>query len=230
MSLMSGICLNGYMFCNCRNWRSSFLIIFVCKWKWRLFVQKYVAFEPCGKNRSWHNLPWKFTARFSSCSCLGHRQAARRILMSPLWCCRTLLLGGLRVLQKKKVKDSMKRCQESWKIHHILMTGGGNSNISYFHPENWGRFPFWLIFLKWVGSTTTWFSSWCQAGGHRYGDLMWRYEYSCGSPNKKECPWAWLLPDTSDSSSQFKLQILQQVATLVEGTVRYLFGERHEIQ
>ena len=28
----------------------------------------------------------------------------------------------------------------------------------------------------------------CQAGGHRYGDLMWRYEYSCGSPNKKECP------------------------------------------
>ncbi len=24
----------------------------------------------------------------------------------------------------------------------------------YFHPENWGRFPFWLIFFKWVGSTT----------------------------------------------------------------------------
>lgn len=83
MSLMSGICLNGYMFCNCRNWRSSFLIIFFCKWKWRLF-QKYVSFVPCGKNRSWHNLPWKFTARFSSCSCLGHRQAARRIGES--WC------------------------------------------------------------------------------------------------------------------------------------------------
>ena len=101
MSLISGICLNGYMFCNCHNWRSSFLIIFVCKWKWRLFVQKYVSFVPCGKNRRWHNLPWKFAARFSSCSCLGHRQAARRILMSPLWCCRTLLLGALHVLQKK---------------------------------------------------------------------------------------------------------------------------------
>ena len=24
-------------------------------------------------------------------------------------------------------------------IKHLL--GGGNSNIFYFHPENWGRFP-----------------------------------------------------------------------------------------
>ena len=24
----------------------------------------------------------------------------------------------------------------------------------YFHPENWGRFPFWLIFLKGVETTT----------------------------------------------------------------------------
>ena len=24
----------------------------------------------------------------------------------------------------------------------------------YFHPELWGRFPFWLIFFNWVGSTT----------------------------------------------------------------------------
>ena len=24
----------------------------------------------------------------------------------------------------------------------------------YVHPENWGTFPFWLIFFKWVGSTT----------------------------------------------------------------------------
>ena len=27
------------------------------------------------------------------------------------------------------------------------------SNIFYFHPENWGRFPFWLIFLRWVETT-----------------------------------------------------------------------------
>ena len=31
--------------------------------------------------------------------------------------------------------------------------GGGNSNIFYFHPENWGRFPFWLIFFKGVETT-----------------------------------------------------------------------------
>ena len=31
--------------------------------------------------------------------------------------------------------------------------GGGNSNISYFHPKFWGRFPFWLIFFKWVETT-----------------------------------------------------------------------------
>ena len=31
---------------------------------------------------------------------------------------------------------------------------GGNSNMFYFHPENWGRFPFWRIFFRWVGSTT----------------------------------------------------------------------------
>ena len=23
-----------------------------------------------------------------------------------------------------------------------VVLGGGNSNIFYFHPENWGRFPF----------------------------------------------------------------------------------------
>ena len=28
------------------------------------------------------------------------------------------------------------------------------SNIFYVHPENWGRFPIWLIFFRWVGSTT----------------------------------------------------------------------------
>ena len=27
------------------------------------------------------------------------------------------------------------------------------SNIIYFHPETWGRFPFWLICFKWVETT-----------------------------------------------------------------------------
>ena len=31
--------------------------------------------------------------------------------------------------------------------------GGRNSNIFYFHPEIWGRFPIWLIFFKWVETT-----------------------------------------------------------------------------
>ena len=27
------------------------------------------------------------------------------------------------------------------------------SKIFYFHPENWGRFPFWLIFFRWAETT-----------------------------------------------------------------------------
>ena len=30
------------------------------------------------------------------------------------------------------------------------------SNIFYFHPENWGRFPFWLLFFKGVETTNQW--------------------------------------------------------------------------
>ena len=33
------------------------------------------------------------------------------------------------------------------------LLGGGNSNIFNFHPENWGRFSFWLIFFKGVETT-----------------------------------------------------------------------------
>ena len=37
----------------------------------------------------------------------------------------------------------------------IALLGGGNSNIFYFHPEPWGRFPFWRsYFFKGIGSTT----------------------------------------------------------------------------
>ena len=34
--------------------------------------------------------------------------------------------------------------------HEFL--GGGFKDF-YFHPENWERFPFWLIFFKWVETT-----------------------------------------------------------------------------
>ena len=31
---------------------------------------------------------------------------------------------------------------------------GGGFKYFYFHPENWGKFPFCLWFFRWVGSTT----------------------------------------------------------------------------
>ena len=34
-----------------------------------------------------------------------------------------------------------------------LFLGGGNSNIFYFHPEDWGRFSIWLTFFNWVETT-----------------------------------------------------------------------------
>ena len=34
----------------------------------------------------------------------------------------------------------------------VTILCGGNSTIFYFHPENWGRFPIWLIFFRWVES------------------------------------------------------------------------------
>ena len=38
---------------------------------------------------------------------------------------------------------------------HLLGLGGGNSNLFYPHPQNFGKMnSFWLIFFKWVGSTT----------------------------------------------------------------------------
>ena len=33
------------------------------------------------------------------------------------------------------------------------LPSGGNSNIFYFHPENWGNDPIWLIFFKGVEAT-----------------------------------------------------------------------------
>ena len=31
-------------------------------------------------------------------------------------------------------------------LHELV--GGGNSNILYFHPENWGRFPIWRAYFS----------------------------------------------------------------------------------
>ena len=42
----------------------------------------------------------------------------------------------------------------------IVFLGGGNSNIVYFHPENWGRFPISLIFFRWVETTNQFSDGW----------------------------------------------------------------------
>ena len=50
----------------------------------------------------------------------------------------------------------MQRCAaSSWRLGQRwrMMNWPMVSNIFYFHPENWGRFPIWLIFFNWVETT-----------------------------------------------------------------------------
>ena len=44
-------------------------------------------------------------------------------------------------------------CYERLLFISPLLVGGGNSNIFGIFTPNWGRFPFWLIFFKWVETT-----------------------------------------------------------------------------
>ena len=37
---------------------------------------------------------------------------------------------------------TIRRHQDNPKKVVSILLGGGSSNIYYFHPENWGRFPF----------------------------------------------------------------------------------------
>ena len=62
------------------------------------------------------------------------------------------------------VNPPKKGCQMGSRYIHTWMSlegnknnpklGGGTSNLFYFHPEPWGDDPIWLLFFKWVGSTT----------------------------------------------------------------------------
>ena len=36
-------------------------------------------------------------------------------------------------------------------VDHHRCLGGGNSNIFYFHPETWGRFPIWRLHIFQMG-------------------------------------------------------------------------------
>ena len=40
-----------------------------------------------------------------------------------------------------------------WIFSFIRVHLGGGFKYLYFHPENWGKNPFWLIFFKWVETT-----------------------------------------------------------------------------
>ena len=50
--------------------------------------------------------------------------------------------------------ENNERWDRFYMLSRIAILDGGNSTILYFHPENWERFPFLLIFFRWVGSTT----------------------------------------------------------------------------
>ena len=61
--------------------------------------------------------------------------------------------------------SSGERCRKVGKKGKVEPTRNSAQNLShlsaawwfqilfYFHPENWGRFPFWLIFFRWVETT-----------------------------------------------------------------------------
>ena len=42
---------------------------------------------------------------------------------------------------------------------------GGFKYCVVFHPENWGRFPFWLIFSTWAETTNCWWKKSCTSWG-----------------------------------------------------------------
>ena len=78
--------------------------------------------------------------------------------------------------------------------------GGGNSNIFYLHPENWGKMnPIWLIFFRWVETTNKvcklnkWLSQQiiatipCRLLTPKICDKIAIMRYIGGFPKKKRC-------------------------------------------
>ena len=73
--------------------------------------------------------------------------------------------------------------------------------IFFIFTPIWGRFPIWLIFFRWVGSTTNQFSSWPGKPGIAKNGcfLKWRFyhppiaSWSC-VVDVSDCPFAgWML-------------------------------------
>ena len=60
------------------------------------------------------------------------------------------------------------------------------SKICYFHPDPWGRFPFWLIFFRWVETTNqlgidwvfAWYNTWEEKNPNRLRTLQRVHETS----------------------------------------------------
>ena len=84
----------------------------------------------------------------------------RRNLIQLVEGCRVFLQKALRCRRQNSDAlrlrlDCFTHTIHVWYIylHLVDLLGGGNSNIFYVHPENWGRFPIWLIFFKGVETT-----------------------------------------------------------------------------
>ena len=126
---------------------------------------------------SWHHVPQhistaKFQKRRCACVCVYICSTGKWFFSRNLegacdffnWClsmAKSFFPRANNGVSPCSVNNHAERGHVPWKLilpSHELMKvmvqlGGGNSNIFYFHPETWGRFPIWLIFFRWVETT-----------------------------------------------------------------------------
>ena len=98
-----------------------------------------------------------------------------------------------RLPEKKLLDDTERRMRRHWCFMFSVILGGG---FKYFlcSPLLWGRFPFWFIFFKWVGSTTnqnfymsTFFFSWAHT---RLGETVSQLRHSQDASDDVWSVWA----------------------------------------
>ena len=98
-------------------------------------------------------LPWGTTPSTWKPQTVCLKRAVYASISKNPWNSKTKQIGrslgwsmkqGFPILKMRKV----------WFLDLLEKLGGGFKYCSfYFHPENWGRFPFWLIFFKGVETT-----------------------------------------------------------------------------
>ena len=111
---------------------------------------------------------WGMYAKFQGCvviQCSFFRYSPENVPwmgIGPRICDSQIFGSRSMALQKKKASKKEVLALERTPIILVISVGWVVfSNIFYFHPENWGRFPFWLICFKGVGSTTNSLASEC---------------------------------------------------------------------